>query len=446
MHPHDGAPGIQVAFYGDDFTGSTDTLYQLHRCGLSGILFVGIPDPGLLAQHAQRSVVGIAGVARALSPSEMEGEVRTALHQLADLSPRYTQYKACSTFDSSPSRGSIGRALELGREVFGTRPALIMPAQPQFGRYTIFGNHFAAGPDGTVARLDRHPTMSSHPATPMHEADLRLHLAAQTSLPVGLLDIRAVRGTEEELQAALRDAGRAAPAALLVDALTDADVERGAQLALSEELSDFGVGSGGLSYGLGRALGGKVVGASPLAPAETALVLAGSLASQTRRQVRRAVAEGWHHVELTSAEISAAAERTDPGVVARVLERLARGESVVVTSSSAEEPRGPQPASPPELARRIGVVYARILEAALVGGLVGRSAVAGGDTSGWTIQELGVDALEVVGVLDVAATVCGLRSAAPALDGAEVVLKGGQVGGDDFFSRLLTGLPAERVA
>ena len=53
---------------------------------------------------------------------------------------------------------------------------------PRLKRYQAFGNLFAAV-DGVGHRLDRHPTMSRHPVTPMHEADLRLHLREQTGAP-----------------------------------------------------------------------------------------------------------------------------------------------------------------------------------------------------------------------------------------------------------------------
>ena len=51
---------------------------------------------------------------------------------------------------------------------------------PQLKRYTFAGHLFAAY-QGEVYRIDRHPVMSRHPVTPMAEADLRLHLAQQTT-------------------------------------------------------------------------------------------------------------------------------------------------------------------------------------------------------------------------------------------------------------------------
>ena len=67
---------------------------------------------------------------------------------------------------------------------------------PRLKRYQMFGNLFAAV-DGVGYRLDRHPTMSRHPVTPMDEADLRVHLAAQTARRIELVDmlqLRARRG------------------------------------------------------------------------------------------------------------------------------------------------------------------------------------------------------------------------------------------------------------
>ena len=53
----------------------------------------------------------------------------------------------------------------------------------------LVGNLFArSGLDSEPSRLDRHPTMSRHPVTPMDEADLRLLLAKQTQLAVELVD------------------------------------------------------------------------------------------------------------------------------------------------------------------------------------------------------------------------------------------------------------------
>jgi hypothetical protein len=97
-------------------------------------------------------------------------------------------YKTCSTFDSAPHIGSIGAAVRALRGAVEQPWTAIVGGQPNLGRHCLFGNLFAAaGAGGEVFRIDRHPTMSRHPVTPMHEADLRLHLAGQ-----GLADVRSI--------------------------------------------------------------------------------------------------------------------------------------------------------------------------------------------------------------------------------------------------------------
>ncbi|MCC5025750.1 MAG: hypothetical protein J6386_24540 [Candidatus Synoicihabitans palmerolidicus] len=68
---------------------------------------------------------------------------------------------------------------------------------PDLGRYVAFGQLFARfgiGSEGAIHRLDRHPAMVSHPVTPMQEADLLRHLAAQTKLGRALVDMIALEG------------------------------------------------------------------------------------------------------------------------------------------------------------------------------------------------------------------------------------------------------------
>ncbi len=68
---------------------------------------------------------------------------------------------------------------------------------PQLKRYTAFGHLFAAY-QGQVYRIDRHPVMCRHPVTPMDEADLAVHLAKQTTLPVALADLASIAASDAD--------------------------------------------------------------------------------------------------------------------------------------------------------------------------------------------------------------------------------------------------------
>src|SRR3546814_13183013 len=78
--------------------------------------------------------------------------------------------------------------MEIGARQFGGVVPIVVGA-PHLGRYVVFGNLFAVAGGDEGFRIDRHPTMARHPVTPLHEADLRRHLAAQTDMPLALVPI-----------------------------------------------------------------------------------------------------------------------------------------------------------------------------------------------------------------------------------------------------------------
>ncbi|MDC6171148.1 nucleotide-binding domain containing protein, partial [Paucibacter sp. XJ19-41] len=68
-----------------------------------------------------------------------------------------------------------------------------------------------------------------------------------------------------------------------------------------------------------------------------------------------------------------------------------------------------------------------------------RIAVAGGDSSGAVASALDIAALSVVAGLAPGAPLCRAWSDHSARDGLEIVLKGGQMGGADFFAEVRQG-------
>src|ERR1700761_6476897 len=149
---------LLYCYYGDDFTGSTDVLEQLAMGGVASVLFLTLPTPAQLARFAGSQAIGFAGDARSRSPEWMSNHLTHLFTSMRELAPAVVQYKVCSTFDSAPHRGSIGRALEIGRDIFATATVPICVVTPHLQRYVAFGNLFAAA-GKQVFRIDRHPTM-----------------------------------------------------------------------------------------------------------------------------------------------------------------------------------------------------------------------------------------------------------------------------------------------
>lgn len=416
-------------------------LETLERSGVSTALFVSPPPPADETDGHPRAV-GIAGATRGMSPSAMDAALTPALAALRDLAPLIVHYKVCSTFDSSPQSGSIGRAIEIGQTVFKNRVTVLLVAAPALQRYCAFGNLFARnGVAGDVTRLDRLEGMASHPVTPMNEADLRRHLAFQTKLPTALVDVLTL---DQGVDAALAAFERAPDGAIvLVDALHDRHLETAGHVFLRlqqrENRTLFIAGSSGVECALLAACG-LASGIRPDQPrgsscqadarphaAGSLVVLAGSCSPVTRRQVKHAVEHGFAAVELNlpepgsdcaiDAELSLAAD-----AVAR---HIQSGQSVVVHTG--------ERLLPSAHGACVGEHLGHVLLKALLKADVSRLVVAGGDTSGQVARTLGIESIRFVLPLEPGAPLCSVRSSNPRVDRMEVTFKGGQIGGDDFL-------------
>jgi uncharacterized protein YgbK (DUF1537 family) len=336
----------------------------------------------------------------------------------------------CSTFDSSPHCGSIGRALEIGRGVFEVEYVPVVVAAPHLGRYVLFGNLFAAG-GGAVHRIDRHPTMRRHPVTPMDEGDLRIHLGQQMTGPIALVDVVALlegRG-EVVLDAALAEHSRA----ILFDGLDARTLSATGRLLWTRRAADrsFAIGSSGLTHALihhWRAEGMTPGEFTPAAPpaVDHMIVLSGSCSPVTEGQIRWALGHGYAGVRIDV--------RGDRGgALDESLKALGSGRSVVLYTALGPEDRT-EGCGGEELGRAAG----RLLQELLIRSGVRRVVVAGGDTSSHAVRQLGIHALTFAGLTVPGAPLCRSHAASE-IDGVELVLKGGQIGPEDFFERVRRG-------
>ena len=121
---------LRLAFYGDDLTGSTDALEVLAFAGLRCALFLKPPTREQLAALGGFDAIGVAGDSRAMTPAEMDSALPPVFEALSALNAPIIHYKVCSTFDSAPGIGSIGRVMELARASFGPRTIPIVAGTP----------------------------------------------------------------------------------------------------------------------------------------------------------------------------------------------------------------------------------------------------------------------------------------------------------------------------
>lgn len=423
---------LPVAFYGDDFTGSTDVMEALTVHGVPTVLFLAPPDETALARFSDCRAIGVAGISRTKSPEWMSEHLPAIFASLRDLKPAILHYKTCSTFDSSPEVGSIGRAIEIGREVCAAKTVPLVVGAPVLKRYVVFGNLFATA-DGVTYRIDRHPTMSRHPVTPMREGDLRLHLAQQTPLRVDLVDVLAETAARYR---ELRDGGSPV---VLFDTLTPDDARRVGEAvwALREQPVQFVAGSSGVEYalvGFWRSRGWLPEPAPPPdpGPADRLFVFSGSCSPGTERQIRWAMAHGFRGIRVDAKAL------LDGGLEEERVRRetkaaMAAGESVVAyTALGPDDAAGIPPAGRVRLAERTGTLAAALIQETGARRIV----IAGGDTSGFVTRELGIEALRMLRPMYPGSPLCTAYGSGGTL---ELLLKGGQVGGEDLFGAVRRG-------
>ena len=418
---------LLYSFYGDDFTGSTDVLEQLASNGIPTVLFVAAPTSEQLAAFPDARAIGIAGDSRSRSPQWMSENLPAIFTALQSLHAPILHYKVCSTFDSSPAHGNIGRAIEIGLQTLRPSFVPVVVGAPHLRRYVVLGNLFAAAPDGRVLRIDRHP-MAHHPVTPMREADLRVHLSAQTALSIGLVDHTAVsNGTAATL---LQHQLATGHQPVLFDTVDTTSLAAIGDLlwGRAQQQPLFSASSSGLTVAILGAMRSAGL-LPPPAPASLVsiatplLVVSGSCSQVTERQIRYALAHGYRGIAVNPAALL----RSPADTLASVVASLQAGhDTVVYTTLGLPDTQGHGDA----LGRSLGTLLSHILERRSAR----RVLLCGGDTASHAVQQMGLQALTWLANLQPGAPLCRAHAPGnPVLHNLELVLKGGQVGTDNFF-------------
>lgn len=444
--------GPLIAWLGDDFTGSAAVMEVLSFAGVPSVLFLDRPGADLLARFAGAKGVGIATTARAQGPDWMVEHLPPLFAALDALGPQILHYKICSTFDSAPHAGSVGAAIGAGLRVRPARAVPLLTAAPQMRRYQAFGHLFAGTPEG-VFRLDRHPVMAHHPVTPMGESDLLAHLAAQTDLAGGLIDLEALAGDAgARLEALLSGGARI----LSIDSMDPAsETAAGALIWRNRDRLGLVAGSQGVEYALVRHW--QQTGTLPPAPmpgsagaVPVMAAVSGSVSPVTAAQLDWAGRNGFRLIPFDARAACGPDAALDAEIArsaALAVVAAAAGDSPLVHSAAGHEGaqarafRAALAASgmAPETAnRRIGEALGRVLDAVLRGTGIRRAVISGGDSSGHAMRQLGLQALTALAPTIPGAALCRAHGTGPH-DGLEIALKGGQMGSTDYFGWVRDG-------
>lgn len=406
----------------DDFTGATDLCSMLVRGGMRTVQLIGVPAPDMPPPDADAVVVALKS--RTAPVRQAVDESLAALKWLQAGGARQFFFKYCSTFDST-DQGNIGPVADALIAALGCGFALACPAFPTNNRTVYLGYLFA----GSV--LLNESGMENHPLTPMTDPSLVRVLSRQTDGTVGLVPFATVAqgpGAIRDAMTRLKEQGRRYA---IVDAITDEHLMAIGQAAAHHTLI---TGGSGVAMGLPanfRAAGllpeTRDPGVLPALDGATAVV-AGSCSRATLMQL------GFARDHLPVHEIDALA---NPDAEALADAALAWAEGKI-----GDKPIVIAASAPPDKVQALQARLGRDQAGALIedavarvaAGLVARGVrklvVAGGETSGAVVKQLGVASLRIGDEIDPGVPWTLASGSGPDM---LLALKSGNFGGPDFF-------------
>jgi len=447
--------GPLLAWYGDDFTGAAAVMEVLSFAGLPSILFLEPPSEAQLARFPKLMGIGVASTARSQSPEWMDAVLPDIFARLKALDPQIVHHKVCSTLDSSPETGSIGRAIEIGVTVFGSKAVPILIAAPQMRRYQCFG-HLYAGMNQQVYRLDRHPVMAHHPITPMGESDVARHIAKQSDrLDVGCLTLEDLQSENVQIPMSEEGASDRVHAFTMDSINIESELATGRILWENRDDNPFVVGSQGIEYALVRywqetGLLAPVAPSPNIGRSKHLVVVSGSVSPTTAQQIAWSKANGFACIQFEAAaacQNNDAMEQEEDRCVHEAMQAISQNlDPLIYTAAGPDDPAverfqsliGSSSLDKSTLNQMIGESLGKILHRILTQSGARRAVVSGGDTSGHATRRLGIFALSALAPTIPGAALFKAHADGP-MDGLELALKGGQMGSEDYFGWIRDG-------
>ncbi|GKX50750.1 3-oxo-tetronate kinase [Budvicia aquatica] len=409
---------IKLGVIADDFTGSTDIGCFLSSDGWQVIQFVGTPEAPLTECHADALIISLKS--RSCPVQQAIEESLLACRWLKAAGCQQIYFKYCSTFDST-SEGNIGPVTDALLNELGSDFTLICPALPVNGRMVVHGHLFVNG------RLLNESGMQNHPITPMKDANLMRLMDSQANGKTGLIDLEILHQGPQAIEQKIIDLRQQGYRYAVTDALTFDDLR-----CLKPVISKFPLLTGGSGLAKVMAEYADTSDARAHTPAypnrnAPAVVLSGSCSVMTNQQVAR--------YQQIAPSYALDAERclNDKNyhllLADWVLQQSSEWAPLVYATQEPEKVR--------EIQQTYGVQQIGLAIERTFAGLAkhlaengfNRFIIAGGETSSLIVQELGINKLEIGGLI--APGVPWVRDG----DRPErwLALKSGNFGHIDFF-------------
>lgn len=422
----------QCMILADDFTGACDTGLAFARAGLHTVAVTDIAAIGEALTSAD--AVAVDTDSRPLASLEAAHRVRDVLAATGEACPDLVYKKVDSAL-----RGNLTAEVCEAMRVLDRELCIVAPAFPETGRVTVGGYHLVHGVPVERTEVGRDP------GTPVRGSYLPHLLEGDSTTEVRVVQLEDVAQGADHIAAMLEGMRGAGPVLVVADAASDEDLRQIALASARMNPVPLLCGSAGLAGHMGEAFElAPEVGAAERdgAPAGPVLFLTGTGESTTRRQVAALGPEGVPGYEVHLESVGGSSIRASgqaASLVSELADRLAALGAAALTLVGVDEAASRDPVA--RGLSRLARIGRDVMEA-----VPGAQVVM---TGGWTARET-LSAMEATRVEILEACEPGVplsRIGDGPLSGRRMVTKGGAIGDDRTFVRVLRRLrPRARPA
>lgn len=420
---------ITLGCIADDFTGATDLANMLVKGGLKTLQLLGTPRKSDVVPSVDAVIIALK--TRTIPVEEAIEQSLRALNWLKSAGAEKFFFKYCSTFDSTDD-GNIGPVIDALMADLETPFTIACPAFPETER-TIFKGHLFVGD-----KLLSDSPMKYHPLTPMTDSNLVSTLSRQTSQKVGLVQYTDILGGPSEIRKAFDQLQKEDVAIAITDVLNDEHL-----YFLGEAVKDFKLitGGSGIALGLPSQLKSRKNHKEKIAAHKLPkvlgkeLILSGSCSEMTLAQVNE-FSKRYRTLKLNPIELAESNSSLN-NAVDWVIQAKGKEPILVYASAPPDAVNEAQKRLGRDLASSIVEnALAKIASAAVQNGFR-RIVVAGGETAGAVVSNLGIKGIMIGEQIDPGVpTTVSIGNPTIGL-----VLKSGNFGSVNFFEKALKVMP-----
>lgn len=418
---------IYIGCVADDFTGASDIGSFFAKGGLNVVLLNGIPSSGYKPRE-KVDVVVVALKSRSIEVELAVSKSMEAFRWLKDLGAAQLYFKYCSTFDSTP-QGNIGPVIDKVLEEFDIRYTIISPALPVNGRTVRDGILYV-----NDIPLDQ-SSMKNHPLNPMWASGIKELMITQGKYIIYYMDTDHISSENSDSRSFIFDllGSDQEHFYIVPDHYRECHAKR--IIDIFGELPLI-TGSSGLAYEMSR----RIISQINLAPYQfkykpvtgKGAIISGSCSEQTKRQNEDFINRGESSIKLDPVKIIKGSQTLES-----VIREFGSSESenVLIYSCNTGITESVNRYSQLQKSRALEIFMSDLAKELLKAGIK-RLIIAGGETSGAVIKSLGFESFLIGDEISP-----GVPVLIPENDESlRIILKSGNFGGNDFFTRALLGI------